>query len=98
MSKDYKYKYIKHHTLAHPDYVPEPNDPTITTTMLHRFKLYELNVGDKYIIPINHFDLLTGTSYSVSETIVVLKKYPNIVETDKGCISYMDLYQGTKIG
>ena len=96
MSKDYEYKYIKHHTLAHPDYVPTENDPTITTALLEQFKQV-VNIGDKYMIPVNHFQILTGTSYSLIEVVTIKAKYPNIVLTSKGCVKYIDLYQGTKI-
>lgn len=97
MSKveDYKYKYVKHHMMEHPDYVPESDD-TITVSLLKQFR-DTVEVGDKFIIQVPKQVLLTGTDYSISETVTILKKYPHVIETTSGFVKYLDLYQGIRV-
>lgn len=97
MSKveDYEYKYVKHHMMEHPYYVPKDDD-TITVAMLMQFR-DTINIGDKFIIQVPKQELLSGTSYSISETVTILKKYPYVVETTSGFVQYLDLYQGIRL-
>ena len=97
MSKveDYEYKYVKHHMMDHPDYVPKDDD-TITVLLLRKFR-DTVNIGDKFIIQVPKQSLLSGTSYSISETVSVLNKYPYVVETTSGFVQYLDLYQGIRV-
>lgn len=97
MSKveDYEYKYVKHHMMEHPDYVPKDDD-TITVLLLRKFR-DTVNIGDKFIIQVPKQSLLSGTSYSISETVSVLNKYPYVVETTSGFVQYLDLYQGIRV-
>ncbi len=98
MSKkeEYKYKYVKHHMMEHPDFVPDDNDGIITVSILNAFK-NTVNIGDKYLISVPKEVLLTGTSYTITEKATVLAKYPNVVKTTSGFVQYFDLYQGIKV-
>lgn len=71
----------------------------ITVEKLIKFRDLNCHVGDQ-------FRIVVGGGYTSNETygdrrmleVTVEKKYPFIVQTDKGCFQYFDLYKGTKIG
>jgi hypothetical protein len=91
---EYEFKYISKARVDLPFYNTD-STALITTDKIYDFAK-NIKVGDTYRVtkPVMNPD---GKYSRRSDTVLVLRKYPFVVETDKGAVPYLDFYIGTKI-